>query len=369
MNTKELDGYLKFLSEKQTAVQESGFDVEDSDLNPLLFPFQKYCVKRALKVGRFAMFEDCGSGKAIQSLEWAQQVINHINKPVLILAPLGVVGQTIKEGEKFGYKVTEIALTTFDQDLDDGIYITNYDNMDNIDAYLFGGVVLDESSILKNFAGKTRTALIEDFKNTPYKLCCTATPSPNDTTELCNHAEFLNIMTRNEMLAMYFVHDGGSTSDWRLKGHAQQDFWDFVSTWAVMLSKPSDIGFSDDGYILPPMNVIEDYIVTEKKDNGALFNDMAVSATDFHKELRRTIKQRLERVAEIVNASSENWIIWIGQDEEGKVLRELIPDAVEVKGSDSKQYKKDKLLGFANNEFRVLVTKLKIASFGLNYQN
>ena len=305
----------------------------------------------------------------VQQLEWAQQVVNHINKPVLILAPLGVIGQTIKEGVHFGYKVTEIALTTFDQDLAAGIYITNYDNMDNIDAYLFGGVVLDESSILKNFAGKTRTALIEDFKNTPYKLCCTATPSPNDTTELCNHAEFLNIMTRNEMLAMYFVHDGGSTSDWRLKGHAQQDFWDFVSTWAVMLSKPSDIGFSDDGYILPPMNVIEDYIVTEKKDNGALFNDMAVSATDFHKELRRTIKQRLERVAEIVNASSENWIIWIGQDEEGKVLRELIPDAVEVKGSDSKQYKKDKLLGFANNEFRVLITKLKIASFGLNYQN
>lgn len=369
MNTKELDGYLKFLSEKQTAVQESGFDVEDSDLSPQLFPFQKYCVKRALKVGRFAMFEDCGLGKTYQQLEWAQQVVNHINKPVLILAPLGVIGQTIKEGVYFGYKVTEIALTTFDQDLDAGIYITNYDNMDNIDAYLFGGVVLDESSILKNFAGKTRTALIEDFKNTPYKLCCTATPSPNDTTELCNHAEFLNIMTRNEMLAMYFVHDGGSTSDWRLKGHAQQDFWDFVSTWAVMLSKPSDIGFSDDGYILPPMNVIEDYIVTEKKDNGALFNDMAVSATDFHKELRRTIKQRLERVSEIVNASSENWIIWIGQDEEGKVLRELIPDAVEVKGSDSKQYKKDKLLGFANNEFRVLVTKLKIASFGLNYQN
>ena len=166
MNTKELDGYLKFLSEKQTSVQESGFDVEDSDLNPLLFPFQKYCVKRALKVGRFAMFEDCGLGKTYQQLEWAQQVVNHINKPVLILAPLGVIGQTIKEGVHFGYKVTEIALTTFDQDLSAGIYITNYDNMDNIDAYLFGGVVLDESSILKNFAGKTRTALIEDFKNT-----------------------------------------------------------------------------------------------------------------------------------------------------------------------------------------------------------
>lgn len=171
------------------------------------------------------------------------------------------------------------------------------------------------------------------------------------------------------MLAMYFVHDGGSTSDWRLKGHAHQDFWDFVSTWAVMLSKPSDIGFDDDGYNLPPMNVIDDYIVTEKKDNGALFNEMAVSATDYHKELRRTIKQRLSRVAEIVNNSKENWLIWIGQDEEGKVLRDLIPDAVEVKGSDNKQYKKDKLLGFAKGEFRVLVTKLKIASFGLNYQN
>lgn len=365
----KLDEYYKFLAEKQTAVHDSGFEIADEDLNPKLFTFQRYCVKRALKTGRFAMFEDCGLGKTFQQLEWAYQVQKHINRPVLILAPLGVIGQTIKEGEHFGYEVKEIGLTVFDQDLKAGIYITNYDNMENIDAYLFGGVVLDESSILKNFAGKTRTALIEDFKDTPYKLCCTATPSPNDTTELCNHAEFLNVMTRNEMLAMYFVHDGGSTSDWRLKGHAQQDFWDFVSTWAVMLSKPSDIGFDDDGYNLPPMNVIEDYIVTEKKDNGVLFNEMAVSATDYHKELRRTIKQRLSRVAEIVNNSKENWLIWIGQDEEGKVLRDLIPDAVEVKGSDNKQYKKDKLLGFAKGEFRVLVTKLKIASFGLNYQN
>ena len=365
----KLDEYYKFLAEKQTAVHDSGFEIADEDLNPKLFTFQRYCVKRALKTGRFAMFEDCGLGKTFQQLEWAYQVQKHINRPVLILAPLGVIGQTIKEGEHFGYEVKEIGLTVFDQDLKAGIYITNYDNMENIDAYLFGGVVLDESSILKNFAGKTRTALIEDFRDTPYKLCCTATPSPNDTTELCNHAEFLNVMTRNEMLAMYFVHDGGSTSDWRLKGHAQQDFWDFVSTWAVMLSKPSDIGFDDDGYNLPPMNVIEDYIVTEKKDNGALFNEMAVSATDYHKELRRTIKQRLSRVAEIVNNSKENWLIWIGQDEEGKVLRDLIPDAVEVKGSDNKQYKKDKLLGFAKGDFRVLVTKLKIASFGLNYQN
>ncbi len=365
----DLNEYMKFLQEKQTSIVDSGFDVLDEQINPALFPFQKYCVKRALKSGRFAMFEDCGLGKTLQQLEWAHHVANHINRPVLILAPLGVIGQTIKEGDRFGYVVKEIGLTVFDADLATGIYITNYDNMDNIDADIFGGIVLDESSILKNFAGKTRTALIDAFARTPYKLCCTATPSPNDTTELCNHAEFLNVMTRNEMLAMYFVHDGGSTSDWRLKGHAKQDFWDFVSTWAVMLSKPSDIGFDNDGYDLPELNIIEDYIVTDKKDNGLLFNDMSVSATDYHKELRRTLDVRMAKVAEIVNNSDENWIVWIGHDEEGKALRELIPDAIEVKGSDSKQYKKDKLLGFANGDFRVLVTKLKIASFGLNYQN
>ena len=361
--------YMEFLKMKQTNVIESGFELNDNELNNMLFPFQKYCVRRALKAGRFAMFEDCGLGKTIQQLEWADKVQKHIDKPVLILAPLGVIGQTIKEGAKFGYEVIELGITVFDQDLKAGIYITNYDNMENIDAYLFGGIVLDESSILKNFAGKTKQLLIDSFKDTPYKLCCTATPSPNDTTELCNHAEFLNIMTRNEMLAMYFVHDGGSTSDWRLKGHAKQEFWDFVSTWAVMLSKPSDIGFDGTGYDLPPLNIIEEYVHTEKRDNGMLFNDVAVSATDYHKELRATINERITRVAEIVNASSENFIIWIGHDEEGELLRSLIPDAIEVKGSDNKGVKKERLLGFGNGDFRVLITKLKIAQFGLNYQN
>lgn len=361
--------YIDFLKTKQIAVEASGFEVSENEINSMLFPFQKYCVRRALKVGRFAMFEDCGLGKTIQQLEWADKVKNHIDKPVLILAPLGVIGQTIKEGAKFGYEVTELGLTVFDQDLKVGIYITNYDNMENIDAYLFGGVILDESSILKNFAGKTKQALIDSFKDTPYKLCCTATPSPNDTTELCNHAEFLNVMTRNEMLAMYFVHDGGSTSDWRLKGHAKQDFWDFVSTWSVMLSKPGDIGFDNAGYDLPPLNIIEEYVHTEKRDNGMLFNDVAVSATEYHKELRTTINERLNRVAEIVNGSTDSFIVWIGHDEEGQYLRNLIPDSVEVKGSDNKGLKKERLLGFGNGDFRVLITKLKIAQFGLNYQN
>lgn len=366
---KELQEYMRFLETKKNSRIESGFKVSDEELNPMLFPFQKYCVKRALESGKFAMFEDCGLGKTIQQLEWAQKVSERTKKPVLILAPLAVVGQTIKEGVKFGYNVTEVAITVFDQDLPQGIYITNYDNLENIDPEIFSGIVLDESSILKNFQGKTRTQLIDDFRHTPYKLACTATPSPNDTTELCNHAEFLDVMSRSEMLAMYFVHDGGSTSDWRLKGHAKQAFWDFVSTWAVMLNRPSNIGFSDDGYDLPPLNVIQDIVVTPKRDNGLLFNEAAVNATDFHKELRLTYKERLDRVAEIVNGSNESFIVWIGHDEEGKYLRNLIPDAIEVKGSDNKQYKKDTLLAFGNGDFRVLVTKLKIAQFGLNYQN
>ena len=370
MTTEQKKEYQEFLEMKKQQRIESGFKVNDDDLNPALFPFQKYCVKRALAVGKFALFEDCGLGKTIQQLEWAQKVCDRIDRPVLILAPLAVISQTIKEGEKFGYVVKEIGDMDYQQDMETGIYITNYDNMEHIEAYQFGGVVLDESSILKNFQGKTRTALIDEFRNTPYKLACTATPSPNDTTEICNHSEFLDVMSRTEMLAMYFVHDGGSTSEWRLKGHAKQMFWDFVSTWAVMLNKPSDIGYDDEGYDLPPLNVVQEIVETPKRDNGMLFNTTAVSATEYHKELRETYQIRLDRVAEMVKAKpDENFIIWIGHDDEGKYLRSLLPDAIEVKGSDSKQFKKDMLLGFGRGEFRVLITKLKIAQFGLNYQN
>lgn len=360
--------YEEYLNNKKVRVQESGFIVDDADLNPQLFPFQKFCVKRALEHGKYALFEDCGLGKTFQQLEWADKVAKHTNGAVIIFAPLGVVGQTISEGARFGYKVTAIE-DTDNTEITEGIYITNYDNMEHIDSALFIGVVLDESSILKNFQGKTKQKLVDDYFSTPYKLCCTATPSPNDSTELCNHAEFLNIMTRGEMLAMYFVHDGGSTSDWRLKGHAEQAFWDFVSGWAVMLNKPQDIGFEMDGYELPPLNVVDVPVVTKKRDNGCLFNDVAVNATDFHKEIRLTAEERLQKVAELVNNSDESFLIWIAQDEEGKRLRELIPDAIEVKGSDNKEYKKEKLLGFGKGEFRVLITKLKIAQFGLNFQN
>lgn len=360
-----IEEYRKFLETKKTSIPESGFKVEEKDLNPLLFPFQKHCVRRALKCGKYALFENTGLGKTIQQLEWGGQIVKHKGGKVIIIAPLAVVGQTIEEGRKFGYKVYRVGESN-----EPGIYITNYDQIDNLCIADYLGVVLDESSILKNFDGATKQLIIDSFKKTPYKLACTATPSPNDVMELGNHAEFLDVMSRNEMLAMYFIHDGGNTSSWRLKGHCEQMFWDFVSDWATMIEKPSDIGFSDDGYILPPLHLIEDHIETAKRDDGLLFNDTAVNATNYNVELRQTVEERMNRVAEIVNSrKNDNFIVWIKQDAEGDILRQLIPDAVEVRGSEKPEVKEEKLLGFGQNKFRVLVTKLKIAQFGLNYQN
>jgi DNA modification methylase len=348
--------YTEFLKTKIKSVQESGFDISETELNNGLFPFQKWIIKRALKKGKYAIFADCGLGKTFMQLEWAYQVSKIENKRVLILCPLAVKQQTINEAVKFGVSM-------------DLIDVQNYDQLQNIDASIYRGVVLDESSILKNFEGEIKKLIIEKFNNTKYKLACTATPSPNDPMELGNHSEFLNVMGRNEMLSMYFVHDGGETAKWRIKGHAKDDFYKFIGSWSVMLNKPHDVGFPMDGYSLPPLHLENIEIKTDKRDNGELFNNTAVSAIDFNKELRLTKIPRLQEVAKIVNSSTENFIIWIKQNEEGDLLRSLIPDAIEVKGSDSTEYKESKLIGFANNEFRVLITKAKIAQFGLNYQN
>jgi DNA modification methylase len=356
--------YSEFLKTKQKNHVYSGFDIDESDLNSLMFDFQKFIVKRALKAGKYAIFADCGLGKTLMQLEWANQVSKKTNKPVLILCPLAVSGQTIKEGEKFG-----ISIRKLESNVQNGIYITNYEQLNNVVASDFCGVVLDESSILKNFEGSTKNQIVEMFRSVPYKLACTATPSPNDPMELGNHSEFLDVMSRNEMLAMYFVHDGGETAKWRLKGHAINSFYEFVGTWAIMLNKPHDIGFDMNGYNLPSLNLIERMIVTPQRDNGTLFNETAISATNFNQELRLTKIERLSEAIELVNNSDENFILWIKQNEEGDYLKKLIPDAVEVKGSDSPEYKEKMLLGFANNEFRVLITKTKIAQFGLNFQN
>lgn len=357
--------YEEFIKQKTKTVSETGFDIEESELNKNLFEFQKFIVKKALKNGRYAIFADCGLGKTLMQLDWSYQVSKKTNKPVLILAPLAVSGQTIKEAKKFN-----LYCEKYKENIDGfGVYITNYEQLNNIDCSVFSGVVLDESSILKNYEGEIKKLIIENFSNTPYKLACTATPSPNDPMELGNHSEFLNIMSRNEMLAMYFVHDGGETAKWRIKGHAEKSFFRFIGSWATMLSNPKDIGYEMKGYDLPPLNLIEKQVETNKRDNGKLFNEIAISATNFNSELRLTKIERLENVIEIVNNSDENFIIWIKQNEEGEYLRKLIKDSREVKGSDDNDYKEKTLLGFANNEFRVLITKSKIAQFGLNYQN
>ena len=349
--------YQTFLESKQKNHILSGFEVAENDLNKMMFPFQRFIVKRALKAGKYAIFADCGLGKSLMQLDWANHVSKFTGKRVLILAPLVVVEQTKREAAKFGVPV-------------DFIDADNYEQLNNIDTSIYSGVVLDESSILKNFEGETKKLILDLFANTPYKLACTATPSPNDPMELGNHSEFLDVMSRNEMLAMYFVHDGGETAKWRLKGHAVKLFYQFIGTWAIMLNKPQDIGFEMDGYALPSLNLIERQIITNKRDNGQLFNDAIISATNFNAELRATKKERLQEVVDIVNSRpDENFIIWIKQNEEGEMLKKLLPESVEVKGSDTNEWKKNKLLGFANNEFRILVTKTKIASFGMNFQN
>jgi len=351
--------YKDFLAKKEKYHIESGFEVYEPDLNENLFDFQKYIVKIALKKGRFAIFADCGLGKTLMQLEWANQVVKYTNKPVLVLAPLAVVQQTVEEGEKFNIECGRSS--------DYYIQVTNYEQLDNIDCRQFGGVVLDESSILKGKDSKTKKKLFDLFHDTPYKLCCTATPSPNDHTELGNHAQFLNIMSYLEMLAMYFVHNGGETSKWRLRKHAKDDFWKFVCTWSISLDNPKTLGFDMSGYELPDINYIE-HIIETNKDDGLLFREGIVSATDLHADLRLTLDNRIKRVCDIVNNQDEQFIIWGLQNRETDMLKKVINDSKNVQGSDNPQKKADDLIGFAHEDYKTLITKTSIASFGMNYQ-
>lgn len=352
--------YEQFISNKEQRVYESGFIVDD--LHKSLFDFQKFIVKRALKIGKYAIFSECGSGKTIMQLEWAKRVSDHCNKPVLILAPLAVSGQTIQEGKKFDIEVIKYNGSYFP------IQITNYEQLEHINTSIFAGIVLDESSILKNFEGAYRNLIIDNFKFTLYKLACTATPSPNDPMELGNHAEFLNIMSRTEMLAMYFIHDGGDTAKWRIKRHAEDVFWKWVSSWSIMFSHPKDIGFNMKGFDLPKLHYIQKEIKTPVKES-LLFNDVSVSATEFNSVLRLTLIERIETAQNIINGSDENFIIWVKQNTEADEMKKLLPNAVEVRGNDLAGYKENMLLGFANNDYKILITKQKIAMYGMNYQN
>ena len=357
--------YQEFIDHKLTQKIAVGFTPPEN-LNRHLFPFQKEIVEKACRRGRYAIFADCGLGKTLMQLEWAHQVVQHTGQNVLILCPLAVAAQTISEGEKFGIHVVPWEPG---REYTSSVVITNYESFHKLDVSKFGGVVLDESSILKNFMGKMKQMILERCKDTPYKLACTATPSPNDPIELGNHSEFLDVLSRNEMSATYFIHDGGSTQKWRLKGHAEKSFYKWVGTWASVIRKPSDLGYEDSDHELPPLHFHERQIETDQRDHGMLFNEVAVSATNFNTELRLTKVPRMEAAAEIVNASDEPFIVWVRQNEEAKFILDLIPDAVEVHGSQSPEEKERAFLAFKAGKFRVLVTKTKIAQFGLNFQH
>lgn len=361
--------YSEFLERKNKTSIPSGIVVNEDTLNPVLFPFQRYATCKALYHGRYALLEECGLGKTLQQLEWAYQLVNHFNKPVLILCPLAVAGQTISQAnDLLGYDITRINNSN---GLAAGMYITNYEQIDNIDTSIFIGVVLDESSILKNFNGATKKTLIDSFRDTPYKLCCTATPSPNDDTEITNHAEFLGYGRREEILAMYFTHDGGNTSEWVLKGHAKKRFWSWVKTWSLFISNPNDIGFDGSAYDLPEL-IVNDVVVSVPVKQGMLFNHTPISATNYNQELRETKEQRLTEVIKIINSrKDESFIIWVKQNEEADWLSDHLnaDEFREVRGSHSAESKEQDLLDFANGNYRILITKTKIAGIGMNFQN
>jgi len=358
--------YQRFLEDKQFNIKPSGFDVALDDLNPMLFGFQKDITRYALRRGRLAIFADCGLGKTPMQLEWARHVRSHTDKPVLILAPLAVSRQTIREGKKFGVTVT---LIREQSDIVNGINITNYEMLHKFNTSVFSGIVLDESSILKSYTGKVRTQIIESFSNTPFKLACTATPAPNDYMELGNHAEFLGAMTRAEMLAMFFINDASDTGTWRLKGHGQERFWEWMSQWSVMLKKPSDLGYSDDGFTLPAIDVHEHIINADAESVGHLFAVDKLTLSERRAARKATLEQRVDEIANTINGSDEQWLVWCELNAENDALAKRLPDSIQIKGSDASEHKESAMLGFAAGDIRVLVTKPSISGYGMNWQN
>lgn len=359
--------YSDFLNNKRIEIRSVGIDIASGQLNEKLFLFQRDITQWSLKKGRSAIFAGCGLGKTPMQLEWSHQIVKHTGGKILILAPLAVASQTVKEGrEKFGISVNYARTQA---EVLPGITITNYEMLHNFNPNEFIGICLDESSIIKSFSGAMRNEIISLFAKTPYKLACTATPSPNDYMELGNHAEFLGVMTRAEMLSMFFVHDGGDTQKWRLKGHAISKFWDWVASWAVMIQKPSDLGYDDAGFELPPLNIHQITIKSSMVNQTGLFVTEAQTLQERQKARRDTITERANKCAEIVNPRNEPWVIWCNLNDESEELTKTIYDAIEIRGSHSPEYKEQKMISFVDGNVRILVTKPSIAGFGMNWQH
>lgn len=357
--------YEEFVRSKRRAEVATGH--KPGELNEHLFDFQHAIVSWAVRRGRAAIFADTGLGKTLMQLSWADEVANHTGGMVLILAPLAVSEQTIEQGRTFGIEVQRVP---HGQAPDaPGVWITNYERMDVIDFAELSGIVLDESSILKAHTGKTRTAIIESSQRVPYRLSCTATPSPNDFDELGNQCEFLGVMTRTEMLATYFVNDTGDTGTWRLKGWGASKFWEWMGTWAVVLRNPTDLGFDGSRYILPAPEYFEHVVETEQIGDE-LFARPAQTMLERRKAQRDSIENRCKALADVVNAdTTEPWLIWTHLNDEADMLAALIPGAVNVQGSDSAEVKTQHMLDFASGTLRVLISKPKICGYGMNWQH
>lgn len=357
-----MTNYDDFLHSKEYKYDDTGFYVDLADINPSLFDFQKVIVQWALKRGRCALFMDTGLGKTICQLEFANQIINRYGGKILILAPLAVSRQTAAEGGKFGYTVN---VCKNGDDVKDGINIANYERLHLFNADDFIGVILDESSIIKHFQGKICTNIIESFRFTKFKLCCTATPSPNDYQELGTHSEFLNIMSRQEMLATFFVNDAKDTH-WRLKRHAESMFWKWLAKWAMMIKNPADIGYCGDSYILPELTIITEFVKSPKLKNS-LIAKRAKTLTERINARHMCLDNKVQKIKSMLS-ELDNCLIFVDYNDEGDAISRAcgIP---QVKGSDSTEYKEMLLLDFANGKIKYLVSKPSIAGFGLNFQS
>ena len=361
---KSIDEYESFVSAKRRNEVATGH--QPGPLNEHLFDFQHAVVSWAVRRGRAAIFADTGLGKTLMQLSWADEVSRHDDGAVLILAPLAVSEQTIAQGKTFGIEVNRVGAEGV---TGPGVWITNYERMDAIDFTFLHGIVLDESSILKSHDGKTRQRIIDVAQDIPYRLSCTATPSPNDFEELGNQCEFLGVMTRTEMLATYFVNDTGDTGTWRLKGWGASKFWEWMGQWSVVLRNPADIGFDGSRYVLPPLEYKEHVVETAPLE-GDLFSRPAMGLAERRKAQRDSVEARCKALADVVNADqSEPWLIWCHLNDEAELLQSLIPGSVNVQGSDKPETKSKNLLGFAHGDIRVLISKPKIAGFGMNWQH
>lgn len=364
-----MSGYLDFIARKAVKASKRGLrDVPE--LAPHLFDFQRLCVEFALRAGSCGLFLDTGLGKTECQLEWCQKAIEATGDKALILTPLAVAGQTKRRADRWGYEARVIREQS---DAGPGINIVNYDRLDKIDPDAFGIVSLDESSILKSFTGKTTRALVEAFRHAQFRLAATATPAPNDHMELGNHADFLGVMSGNEMLSRFFINDTSTASqEWRLKGHAVDAFWDWVSSWARAAEKPSDLGGDDAGFILRPFNVRRHGAAdsTIDRDLADLFGAPVLSATTLHDVKRQTSRARAEAVAGIVAQEPDDaWLIWCDTDYEADALKAALPTATEVRGSMSIDEKEDRLTAFANGEARHLIAKPAMCGFGLDWSH